>query len=79
MEGIRDHPDFWVVLSLDGFGSHLIGDALVVFNEYKILVIKEEGEIRLRSHKPMIKWLNGPTRGSSRSSWTPSGPTTSVS
>lgn len=44
MEKIRDHPDFWVVLSLDGFGIHLDSESLLVFNEYKILVIKEEGD-----------------------------------
>ena len=25
MEGITNHPDWWIVLSLDGFGSHLVG------------------------------------------------------
>ena len=44
MEIIRDHPDKWVVLSLDGFGSHLCPQSLLVFNENKILVIKEEGD-----------------------------------
>ncbi|KAL9190571.1 hypothetical protein ACHAXT_000277 [Thalassiosira profunda] len=44
MDGIRDHPDFWVVFSLDGFGSHLDSAALEVFAEHKILVIKEEGD-----------------------------------
>jgi hypothetical protein len=24
MEGITNHPDWWIVLSLDGFGSHLV-------------------------------------------------------
>ena len=44
MEGIRGHDDKWVVFSLDGFGSHLDPESLQVFNEYKILVIKEEGD-----------------------------------
>ena len=45
MEGIRDHPDWWVVLSLDGFESHLDPDALLdIFTEYNILVVKEEGD-----------------------------------
>ncbi len=39
---IKDHPDFWCLLSLDGFGSHLNTDALEVFAEYKILVFKKE-------------------------------------
>lgn len=44
MEGIRDHPDWWVVFSLDGYGSHLDSEALQAFSEHKILVIKEEGD-----------------------------------
>jgi len=44
MPVIRDHPDKWVVFSLDGFGSHLDPSALEIFSEYKILVIKEEGD-----------------------------------
>jgi hypothetical protein len=28
MEGITSHPDWWIVLSLDGFGSHLVGKSL---------------------------------------------------
>lgn len=44
MPVIRDHPDKWVVFSLDGFGSHLDPAALEIFSEYKILVIKEEGD-----------------------------------
>ena len=44
MERIKDHPDLWVVLSLDGFGSHLVPESLVVFNEHKILVVKEEAD-----------------------------------
>ena len=32
------------MLSLDGFGSHLNADQLLVFSEHKILVIKEEGD-----------------------------------
>ena len=44
MDGIRDHPDWWVVFSLDGFGSHLDPETLLVFHQHKILVIKEEGD-----------------------------------
>ena len=43
MPYIKDHPYWWCLLSLDGFGSHLLPDALEVFAEYKILVFKEEG------------------------------------
>eukprot|EP00956_Cyclotella_meneghiniana_P008732 scaffold11931_cov56-Cyclotella_meneghiniana.AAC.4 len=42
MKGVQ--ADCWVVLSLDGFGSHLTPDQLLVFSDYKILVIKEEGD-----------------------------------
>ena len=31
MEGIKNHPDWWIVLSLDGFGSHLMGKSLKEF------------------------------------------------
>lgn len=41
---VRDHPDWWVVLSLDGYASHLDADSLLVFQQHKILVIKEEGD-----------------------------------
>ena len=42
---IRDHKDWWVVVSLDGFGSHVnVGTALKVFHEHKIFIIKEEGD-----------------------------------
>jgi hypothetical protein len=44
MEGITNHPDWWIVLSLDGFGSHLVGKSLEEFSKRKILVIKEEGD-----------------------------------
>jgi hypothetical protein len=42
-EGIKHHPDWWIVLSLDGFGSHLVGKSLKEFTKHKIIVIKEEG------------------------------------
>jgi hypothetical protein len=44
MNGIKDNKDWWVVLSLDGFGSHLGPDALLELNRHKILVVKEEGD-----------------------------------
>ncbi len=28
LERINNHPDWWIVLSLDGFGSHLVGKLL---------------------------------------------------
>ncbi len=42
---IEDHSEKWELLSLDGFGSHLNMDAQRVFASYKILVVKEEGEV----------------------------------
>jgi len=45
MEVIRDHPDWWVLLSLNGFGSHVnVFEAHDFFAKEKILVIKEEGD-----------------------------------
>jgi hypothetical protein len=44
MKVIKDHPNLWVVLSLDGFGSHLVPQALFKFRDYKIIVVKEEGD-----------------------------------
>jgi hypothetical protein len=42
---IKDHPDWWVLLSLDGFGSHVnVIDSHEIFSAHKILVIKEEGD-----------------------------------
>jgi hypothetical protein len=43
MPVIEDHPDWWCLLSLDGYGSHLKIEALEIFAKYNILVIKEEG------------------------------------
>ncbi len=44
MKGICDHPNWWVVLSYDGYGSYLQNNALEVFAADKILIMKEEGE-----------------------------------
>lgn len=44
METVKDHPDWWVTLTLDGFGSHLEEEALQVFAAHNILVVKEEGD-----------------------------------
>lgn len=42
MPVIKDHPQWWCLLSLDGFSSHMDPDSLEVFAKYHILVIKEE-------------------------------------
>ena len=41
---VRDHPDWWLFMTLDGYSSHLVGDVLEIFNEHKIFIIKEEGD-----------------------------------
>jgi hypothetical protein len=41
---IKDYPHWWVVLTLDGYGSHLnVSSALQVLHEHKIHIVKEEG------------------------------------
>ena len=37
---IKDHPELWMVLTFDGYGSHLQGDTLKIFADYKILIVK---------------------------------------
>ena len=39
---IKNYPELWMVLTLDGYGSHLQGDALKIFADYKIFIVKEE-------------------------------------
>ena len=41
---IKDYPELWMILTLDGYGYHLQGDALKIFAHYNILIVKEEGE-----------------------------------
>ena len=42
MKGVWD--GLWMVLSMDGFGSHLEGSALQIFADNLIIVVKEEGD-----------------------------------
>jgi hypothetical protein len=42
MSVIKNHPEWWSLLPLDGYGSHLKAKALETFAKYNILVIKEE-------------------------------------
>jgi hypothetical protein len=45
MPVIEEHPTWWVVLTMDGFGSHVnVHKAQEIFSQHKILVIKEEGD-----------------------------------
>ena len=41
---VNDHPDWWIVMTLDGFASHLDPEGLLIFSEHKILIVKEEGD-----------------------------------
>ena len=44
MPVIRDHPDWWVTMTLYGFESHIDVNKLEVFTEFNIVVCKEEGD-----------------------------------
>ena len=44
MPVFKNYPYLWMAITLDGFGSHLEGDALKVFADHKILIVKEEGD-----------------------------------
>ena len=45
MPVIKEHPNWWCMFSLDGFGSHVnVNDAHKIFEAYKIMVVKEEGD-----------------------------------
>ena len=37
-------PDLWVAMTMDGFGSHLEPEALEIFANHRILLVKEEGD-----------------------------------
>ena len=41
---VREYPDLWMAMTLDGYFSHLEPEALKVFADHKILIIKEEGD-----------------------------------
>ena len=44
MDVIKDHPEWLVCLTLDGFGSHLQAVAYDIFNQYKIQLVVEDGD-----------------------------------
>ena len=44
MPKVSEHPEWWFGLSLDVYGSHLKEDALKIFANYRIMVVKEEGD-----------------------------------
>ena len=41
---IKDYPELWMVLTLDGYRYHLQEDALKIVSYYNILIVKEEGD-----------------------------------
>ncbi len=41
-KGVCEHPELWVVRSIDGFGSHMQVNAIQVIAAAKILVFKEK-------------------------------------
>ena len=42
---VKDHPDWWVYVTLDGFGSHInVFEAMGVFLKHKIELVKEEAD-----------------------------------
>ncbi len=45
MAVIKDHSDWMICMTLNGFGSHLVPEALQLFNDAKIEVVKEEGDM----------------------------------
>ena len=45
MPVVRDYPQWWFMLTCDGFGSHVnVPEALQVFTDHKIMLAKEEGD-----------------------------------
>ena len=44
MPVVRDYPDWRIVMTLDGFASHLDPAALLIFSKHKIIFVKEEGD-----------------------------------
>jgi len=43
MEVVKDYPDWWITITCDGFGSHIIDRANKLFAQHKIQIVKEEG------------------------------------
>ena len=44
MHVFKNYPGLWMEITLDGFGYHLGGNALKVFADHKILIVKEVGD-----------------------------------
>ena len=44
MHVVNNYPYLWMAITLDSFRSHLVGYALKLFADHKILIVKEEGD-----------------------------------
>jgi len=44
LDVIKDHPDWWMTLTCDGFSSHAVDKANEIFSKHKIKIVKEEGD-----------------------------------
>jgi hypothetical protein len=45
MAVVRDHPNWWICLTLDGYSSPItVTEALIEFHKHKIFIVKEEGD-----------------------------------
>ena len=44
MPVVKNYPDLCISITLDDFGYNMEGDALKVFADHKILIVKEEGD-----------------------------------
>ncbi len=62
MPHIKDHPDWQVCLTLDGFSSHLVPAGLAPFTAANITIIKEEGERGHNAGEPSIQSISGQKR-----------------
>jgi hypothetical protein len=62
MPVVQDCPNWWFVLCLNGFSSHIsIAAAHSIFYEHKILLVKEEGDTSHRNQPTTTKLLRRQT------------------
>jgi len=50
MKVIKDHPDWWMTVTCDGFGSHIVDKPNELFAKHKIQIVKEEGDTSQVKH-----------------------------
>ena len=53
MVGTKDHPNWWLTISLDGFGGHTYSESFLCFWDHKTGVAKEEGGSSQASQKTL--------------------------